>query len=117
MQANSSAQFNNSASANQPVKVDAAAFGAKFQSKREVYKFLTHDCRSYLPEYEAVTIYHMADLAAGRRKRIHQDDMGHITVPHYKGLTIEAMLEYAATRPTVMECLPSIAREREALPR
>ena len=52
------------------VNVDAQAFGAKFQSKREVYRFLTHDCQAYLSSFETMTIYHMADLAAGRRRRI-----------------------------------------------
>jgi hypothetical protein len=33
------------------VRIDAQAFGAKFQSKREVYRFLTHDCGAYLPAY------------------------------------------------------------------
>ena len=34
-----------------PVSIDAKAFGAKYQSKREVYRFLTHDCGAYLASY------------------------------------------------------------------
>ena len=43
--------------------------------------------------------------------------MRHITVPHFEGLKIESMLDYAAARPPVMACLPAVAREREALPK
>ena len=43
--------------------------------------------------------------------------MRHITVPHFEGLKIERMLDYAAARPPVMACLPAVAREREALHR
>jgi len=39
-----------------PQRITAAAFSAKYRSKREVYNLLTVDCRAYLPSYEAVTI-------------------------------------------------------------
>ena len=79
--------------------MDAAAFGAKFQSKREIYRFLTHDCSCYLSSYESMTIYHMADLVAGKRRRIKQAAVKVITIPQFEGLKIETMLEYAATKP------------------
>ena len=101
----------------QKVRVSAGAFGDKFQSKGEVFKFLTHDCSTYLPAYDTVTIYHMRDLVAGKKIRIKDVDVKHITVPHFEGLKIEAMLDYAATKPFVMACLPAEKREREALPR
>ena len=47
------------------IPVNAASFGAKFQSKGEVYRFLTHDCGTYLPKYDTVTVYHMKELASG----------------------------------------------------
>ena len=93
------------------VLVDAKAFGAKFQTKREVYRFLTHDCSVYLSSYETMTIYHMKDLAASKRRRINQMAVKVITVPHFDGLKIETMLEYANMFPHVMEALPSIRRE------
>ena len=64
-----------------------------------------------------MTIYHMADLAAGKRRRIKQADVKVITVPHFEGLTIESLLGYAAVHPEVMQSLPIILREREKLPR
>ena len=60
--ANQNNGFDNAAN---KVSVDAAAFGAKFQSKGEVYRFLTHDCGTYLPKYDTVTVYHMKELASG----------------------------------------------------
>ena len=80
------------------VQIDAAAFGAKYQSKKEVYRFLTHDVGAYLSSYETMTIYHMADLASGRRRRIKQLHVKVITIPHFEGLKIETMLEYAEGR-------------------
>ena len=97
--------------------MDAAAFGAKFQSKREVYRFLTHDVSTYISSYETMTIYHMADLAAGRRRRIRQLEVKVITIPHFDGLNIERMLEYAEGRQDVIDCLPMLRRDLERLPR
>ena len=99
------------------MRVDAGAFGHKYQSKPEVFRFCTHDCGMYLPKYDAVTIWHMRDLIARSRTRIKQTAVQHIQVPRFEGLKIETMLAYAADKPEVMACLPSVRREREALPR
>ena len=99
------------------VSVDAAAFAAKYQSKRKVYRFLTHDCGVYLSSYESMTVWHMRDIVSGKRKRINQTDVKTITVPHFEGLNIERMLAYAADKVEVMYALPTIEREREKLPR
>ena len=99
------------------VFVSAGEFGDKFQSKGEVFKFLTHDCSTYLPGYESVTIFHMRDLVSGKKIRIKDVDVKHIIVPHFEGLKVETMLEYAETKPFVMACLPAVQRERESLPR
>ena len=64
-----------------------------------------------------MSIYHMADLAAGRRTRIKEVDVKHITIPYFEGLKIETMLEYAGMYPKVMKALPSVERERLKLPR
>jgi len=57
------------------VPVNANSFGAKYQSKREVYRFLSHDCGAYVSSYESMTIFHLRDLIAGRRKRIKAVDV------------------------------------------
>ena len=69
-------------SANKPnVKVTAAAFGAKCSSKKEVYRFLTSDCRVYLAPYHTMTVWHMRDLAGKNRKRIYCDAVRTIIIP------------------------------------
>jgi len=64
-----------------------------------------------------MTIYHMADLAAGRRTKLKEINIKNITIPHFEGLKMETMLEYAALYPQVMKALPAVQREREKLPR
>ena len=54
----------------QKVQVTAAAFGAKMQSKREVYRFVTSECGAYVSSYETMTIWHLKELASGARTRI-----------------------------------------------
>ena len=102
----------------QMASVNAASFGAKYASKREVYRFLTSEARVYLPSYDTVTIFHMRDLVAGRRRMIKQDDVKVISVPFFDGLSIETMLEWAAARPeNIMEVFPLVKREVNKLPR
>ena len=52
------------------VTVDSKAFGAKFTSKTECYRFLTHDVGAFLASYQSMTIWHMRDLISGERKRV-----------------------------------------------
>ena len=66
---------------------------------------------------DVVTIYHLRDLAAGKRTRIHCDDVKVLTVPHYEGLTIETMLKFAESSPAVAKALPVEPREVLKLPR
>ena len=63
------------------VKIPAKEFAAKYAAKREVYRFLTNDCKVYLSGYETMTIWHMRDLAMNRRKRIPLDAVKNIQIP------------------------------------
>ena len=45
--------------------VNVATFGARFGTKGEIYRFLTVEARVYLPDFRAVTIWHMKDLTSG----------------------------------------------------
>ena len=47
--------------------VSAAEFNAKFRSKKEVFRLLSFEVGAYLPPYDAVTVWHLRDLAAGKR--------------------------------------------------
>ena len=64
-----------------------------------------------------MTIYHLRDLVSGDRTRIKATDVKVRTVPHFKGLTLDAMYYFAATYPDVMKAFPSVKRERDDLPR
>ena len=64
-----------------------------------------------------MTIFHLRDLVAGTRKRIKAVDVKVITVPHFKGLKLEAMFEFASQFEEVMKAFPTVRREREDLPR
>ncbi len=76
-------------------QINAASFGAKYSSKREVYRFLTAEARVYLPSYETVTVFHMRDLVAGKRRLIKLDDVKVIQIPYFEGLSIDQMLQWA----------------------
>ena len=79
---------------NLTVPVNAQSFGAKYQSKREVYRFLSNDCGAYLSSYETMTIFHLRDLMSGSRTRIKAAEVKVLTVPHFKGLKEDAMFEF-----------------------
>ena len=101
----------------QKAYVTAAEFGAKMQSKREVYRFLTAECGAYVSGYDTMTIWHLKDLASGARKRIKASSIRHINVPQFEGLNIEKMQEYARMYPEVKERLPVEEKEWHTLPR
>ena len=46
----------------------AAAFAAKYKSKRECYTFLAVDVQAYLPAYDTITIYFLKDIINGSKK-------------------------------------------------
>ena len=54
---------------------------------------------------------------SGVRKRIKAVDVKVIQVPHFKGLKVSEMFDWAAERPEVMIAFPETLREREDLPR
>ena len=88
------------------VSISAAAFAAKAASKRELYRFVSHDCGMYLPSYETVTVFHMKDLMNGSRTKIQQTLVKHIAVPHFEGLKVEAMMDFAKNYPDALRTLP-----------
>ena len=101
----------------QLIKVDAAAFGAKFSSKREIWRFLTCEVGAYLSTYQTMTIFHLRDLVARKRRMIKCPDVKVINVPHFEGLSIDDMLVFAEQYPEVMEAFPIVRHEVDKLPR
>ena len=97
--------------------VDAATFSAKYGGKPEVYRFLASDVGAYLPDYDVVTVWHVRDLAAGKRLMIMSKDIKHLNVPHFEHLTVKKFLEYARQYLEVMRALPTVRHEREKIHR
>ena len=49
-------------------KITAAAFSARYRSKREIWMFLAVQLRAYLPTYSTITTYFMKDIIASKKK-------------------------------------------------
>jgi hypothetical protein len=44
------------------------SFSAKFGTKGEVWRFLASEAKIYVPHYTQVTIWHLKDLASGKKR-------------------------------------------------
>ena len=75
------------------------------------------DCAAYLSSYDTMTVWHMRDIVAKKRKLIKCADVKVITVPFYEGLSIEDMLAFGEQFPEVMRAFPSVNKEILKLPR
>jgi len=66
-----------------------------------------------------VTIYHLRELADGKRRKIKCNDVKVIQLPYYDGLSIQDILEYATgyDNGKAMEALPIVQKEILKLPR
>ena len=60
-------------------------------------------------------MFHLRDLAAGRRRLIRSKDIKSLGVPQYEGLSTNNLLEWAANYPEVSEALPTEPREIDKL--
>jgi hypothetical protein len=89
--------------------VTTAEFAAKFKTKREIFRWLTHDLGLYCPPFDVVTVWHLRDLAACKRRRIKNVEVDIAEVPFFEGLTVPNMLEWASQwrNGRIMEYLPS----------
>ena len=117
MQINSAAA--NGGNAGQAVlqTVTAKDFASKYREKHEVFHFLTHDCGVYLPHYDTVTIWHLRDIASGKRRKILGKDMLFLNVPQYEHLTIQDLHNFAKGYPEAMRALPEVEKETLKMPR
>ena len=101
----------------QPVKITVDEWAAKARDKTECYNLLAHEYGAYLPHPDLVTIWHLRDLASGKKKPIKGTEIKHITVPQYEQLTIDEFLKFASDYPFVTMCLPERKQEIDKLPR
>ena len=98
---------------NPPMQVTAQQFAAKFNSKREVYRFVAVDCGAYVSSMETMTVWHLRDLASKKRTMIKAKDISHIEVPQFEGLAIEQILDFAKSwrDGAIMMYLPAVHHE------
>ena len=82
-----------------------------------MFRFLASEVGAFLPEYAVVTIWHLRDLAAGKRLLILAKDAQHFFVPQFEDLDKQDMLDFGAGYPKVMEALPLVEHERAKLHR
>ena len=97
-------------------QITAAAFAAKFQSKREVHRFLTTEVGAYLPAVHTMTVWHLRDLAMGKKQILKANGIKVLNVPQFEGLSIEEFLAFASGYPSIANALP-VEREICKLPR
>jgi hypothetical protein len=99
-------------------QVSVAEFAAKYKTKREVYNFLTVDCRAYEPPIQCVTVWHLRDQAAGTKGLVRADAIKHLAVPVYAALSMKEILLWAqAVCPAVLERQFPIENELKQFPR
>ena len=60
-----------------------------------MYRFVSVDCGAYLSSFETMTVWHLRDLASNKRKLIKAKDISHIEIPHFEGLEVEKILDWA----------------------
>ena len=108
--------------------VTAIEFAAKYRSKVEVYMFLTHTVKKYLPCHRTITIFFCKDIVMGRKRGKHievilimitaisRDDVRTINVPHYEGLRVADIIDFAMQHSEFDKYLPD-GKERRQLPR
>ena len=83
-----------------------------------MYNFLASAVGAYLAGYEQVSIYFLRDIVSGKKKCkyrtfftnlsivIKSNEMKHIFIPYYEGLSVECLLEECFLYPEVKKYLP-----------
>ena len=64
----------------------------------------THPDRFFLPDN--VTIYFLKDVLASKKAYVKVDAVKTLHVPQYKNMSLEKILEFAATKPQIEHYLP-----------
>lgn len=62
-------------------------------------------------------MFHLRDLASGKKKIIKASSVKTIQIPHFKGLEMSTMLENSKNFPNVAKSLPDPQTELDKLPR
>ena len=65
----------------EPVRITVDEWAAKARDKTECYRIVAHENGAYLPHIDCITVWHLRDLAAGKKKTIKDTEVKHLTVP------------------------------------
>ena len=65
----------------EPVRITVDEWAAKAKDKTECYRILAHEHGAYLPHIDCITVWHLRDLAGGRKKCIKEHEVKHLNVP------------------------------------
>jgi hypothetical protein len=83
----------------------------------QCYRFCTSNCGLYLSGYQTVTVWHLRDLINRKRRPVKCNNVRHVIIPQFDGLSIDDLLSFAGKYPEVMEALPLAKKEIKKLPR
>ena len=64
-----------------------------------------------------MTIWHMRDIVANKRRLVRSSEVKHIIIPQFDGLSIDNLLGYGGQYTEVMRALPMAQKEIKKLPR
>ena len=107
---------------NANVRVNAKAFAAKYQSKRECWNFLAVQAGAFMPAFHCVTLYHLKNIIAGKKRCkcrhllfltcavLKNNEVIHITVPSYESLSFDRIIAEFGALP---EVAPYLCDERD----
>ena len=59
----------------------------------------------YLSGYQTVTVWHLRDLIIRKRWPVKCNNVRHVIIPQFDGLSIDDLLSFAGKYPEVMEAL------------
>ena len=99
------------------MQITSNEFASRFNSKQECYRFVAQECSIALDDFRVTSIFHLKDIISGNRQTIKQDELKHIHVPQFPGITVEAMLIFARDYPEVFEVFPQERLEIDTLHR
>jgi len=99
------------------MQITSNEFASRFNSKQECYRFVAQECSIALDDFRVTSIFHLKDIISGNRQTIKQDELKHIHVPQFPGITVEAMLIFARDYPEVFEVFPRERLEIDTLHR
>ena len=99
------------------MRITVDEWAAKAKDKTECYLIVAHEHGAYLPHIDCITMWHLRDIAGGRKKCIKEHEIKHLNVPQFADLKIDEFLKFASDYPFATMCLPDRKQELDKLPR